>query len=49
MVLAKVLGTQVRQLILDLDVVDADLAQKVSQHDVLCARIIGAVAGDVQR
>ena len=55
-VLAKVFGTQVRQSILALDVVDADLAllrqflpAKITQRDVLCSRTVGAVAGDVQR
>ena len=53
-VLAKVLGTQVCQLVLTLDVVDADLAlfqllhEKIPQRDVLCARTVGAVTGDVQ-
>ena len=56
MVLAKVLDAQVRHLILALDVVDADLAllhrllyEKISQRDVLCARTIGTIVGDVQR
>ena len=55
-VLAKVLGAHVCQLILALDVVDADLAllhqflhEKISQRDVLCATTAGSVAGDVQR
>ena len=55
MVLAKVLGVHACQLILALDVVDADLAlfhqflrEKISQRDVL-ARTVGAVTGDVQR
>ena len=56
-VLAKVCGAQVHQLILRLKVtVDAYLAlfhqllhEKVPQRDVLCARTVGAVAGDVQR
>ena len=55
-VLAKVFGAQVRQLILGLDVVGANLALlyqllhgKAPQRDVLCARTIGVVAGDVQR
>ena len=55
-VLAKVLNTQVRQLILGLGVVNADLAfllqlllEKLPQHDVLFARAVGAVDGDVQR
>ena len=54
-VLAKVLGAQAYQLILVLDVVDDDLDllhqllyEKVPQRDVLCARSVGAVAGDVQ-
>ena len=54
-VLAKVLRAQVRQLILALDVVDVDLAllrqflhKKIPQRDVLCARTVGTVAGDVQ-
>ena len=54
-VLAKVLGAQVRQLILALDVVDADLAllhqfldKKMPQRGVLCARTVGTIAGDVQ-
>ena len=53
MALTKVIGAQVRQRILDLDVVDADLAllhhEKVSQCNVLCARTVGVVAGDVER
>ena len=55
-VLAMVLGAQVRQLTLALDVVDADLAldqflhEKITpQRDMLCARNVGMVAGDVQR
>ena len=55
-VLAKVLGAQIRQLILGLDVVDADLAllhhflhEKITQRDVHCVRTVGAIAGDVQR
>ena len=56
-VLAKVLGTQGRQLILALDdVVAAELAFHqflhetiISQRDMLCARNVGTVAGDVQR
>ena len=56
-VLAKVLGGKVCLLILALDVVDADLAlllqflyQKlIPQRDMLCARTVGTVAGDVQR
>ena len=55
-VLAKVLGVQVCQLILGLDVLDADLAllhqflhKKIPQRDVLCTRTGSAVAGDVQR
>ena len=50
-VLAKMLGVQVRQLILGLYVVDTDFAllhhllhEKVPQRDVLCARTVGAVA-----
>ena len=53
-VLAKVLGAQVRQLILGLNKVDADLAllhqllpEEVPHRNVLCARAVGAVAGDV--
>ena len=56
LVLAKVLGAQVCQLILAVDVVDADLAllhlflhEKTPQRDVLCAGTIGMVARDVQR
>ena len=56
-VLAKVLGAQVRQLILALDdVLDADLAlhqflheQIIPQRDVLSTRNLGTVAGDMQR
>ena len=55
-VLAKGLGAQVHQLVLGLDVVDADLALlyqflhgKIPQCNVLCARTLGAVAGDAQR
>ena len=55
-VLAKVFGAEVCQLILALDVVDADLAlfhqllhEKIPQRDVLCVRIVSAVAGDAQR
>ena len=55
-VLAMVLGAQVRQLTLILDVVDADLSlhqflhEKVTpQRDMLCARNVGTVVGDVQR
>ena len=55
-VLGKVLGAQVHQLILGLDLVDANLAplyqflhEKISQRDLLCARTVGATAGDVQR
>ena len=54
--LAEVLGAQVRQLILTLDVVDAELAlhqvlhEKITpQRDMLCTRNVGKVAGDVQR
>ena len=54
-VLTKVLSAQVCQLFLALDVVDADLAllqqflhEKIRQRDVLCARTVGTVAGDVQ-
>ena len=55
--LAMVLGAQeVRQLTLALDVVDADLALHqllhetlIPQRDMLCAKNIGMVAGDVQR
>ena len=49
------LGAQVCQLILALDVVDADFAllhdflyEKISQQDMLCARTVGMVASDVQ-
>ena len=56
MMLAMVLGAQVRQLTLALDVVDADLAlyqflheKIIPQPDMLCARNVGTVAGDVQR
>ena len=55
-VLAMMLGAQICQLILALDVADADLAllhqylyEKIPQRDVLCARTVGTVAGDVQR
>ena len=55
-VLPMVFGAQVCELILALDVVDADLAllhqflhEKIPQRDVLCARTVSAVAGDVQR
>ena len=56
-VLAVVLGTDVCQLILALDVVDADLApihqfllENIPQRDVLRARTVGTtVADDVQR
>ena len=55
-VLAMVLGAQVFQLILALDVADAGLAllhqflhEKISQPDVLCARTVGTVADDMQR
>ena len=55
-VLAKVLGAQIRQLIHGLDAVNADfvllhqlLYEKVPQCDVLCARTVSVVAGDVQR
>ena len=54
-VLAKVLGAQVCKLIFCLDVVDADLTllhqllhEKVPQRDMICARTVCAVAGDVQ-
>ena len=54
--LAKVLGYNLRQLILRLDVVDANLVilhqlllhKEISQRDVLCARTVDAVAGDMQ-
>ena len=53
-VYAKVLGALVLQWILGLDVVDVDLAllhqllhKKVPQRNVLCARTVGTVAGDV--
>ena len=53
---AVVLGAQVRQLTLALDVVDADLAlhqflheKIIPQRDMLCARNVGMLAGDVQR
>ena len=53
--LAKVLGYNVRQLILRLDIVDANLVilhqllhKEISQRDVLCARTVDAVAGDMQ-
>ena len=53
-VLAKVLGTQVRQLIFGLDVMGAGLAllhrflhEKIHQCHVLCARTVSAVASDV--
>ena len=53
---AKVLGAQVHQLNLGLDVVDANLAllhqllhEKIPQRDVLSARTIGAVADDMHR
>ena len=55
-VLAMVLGAQVRQLTLALDVVDADLAlhqllheKIIPQRDMPCARNVGTVVGDVQR
>ena len=55
-VFAMMLGAQVCQLILALDVVDADLAlhqflyeKIISQRDMLCARNVGTVTGDVQR
>ena len=55
-VLAMVLGAQVRQLTLALDVVNADLAlhqfldeKIIPQRDRLCARNVGTVAGDAQR
>ena len=54
MVLAKVLSAQFCQLIFALDVVDADLVlihqfmhEKI-HHDVLRARDVDAVAGDVE-
>ena len=55
-VLAMVFGAQeVRQLTLALDVVDDDLAlhqflqeKIIPQRDMLCARNVGMVAGDVQ-
>ena len=53
-VVATVLGAQVRQLIFDLDVVDTNSAllqqpfhKNVPQRDVLCARTVGSIAGDV--
>ena len=55
-VLAEVLGAQVRQLILGLDVGGSDLAllhqllhENVPQRDVLCAKTVGAVADDGRR
>ena len=55
-VLAMVLGAQVCQMILALDVVDADFAplhqflyEKIPQRDVLCARTVGTVADDLER
>ena len=55
-VLAMVLGVQVCQLILALDVVDAVFAlhqflheKIIPQRDMLCARNVGTVAGDVRR
>ena len=55
-VLAMVLGSQVCQLVLALGVVDADLAlhqflhkKIIPQRDMLYARTVGTVAGDVQR
>ena len=56
-VLAMALDAQVCQLILAFEVVDADLAllhqflheKIIPQRDVLCARTVGTVAGDVQR
>ena len=56
-VLAEVLGAQVRQLILGLDVGGSDLAllhqllhENVPQREVLCTKTVGgAVADDVQR
>ena len=55
-VLAKVLGAKIRQLILGLDTVDDNLAllrqllnEKVPQRDMIFARTVGSVAGDVQR
>ena len=55
MVLAEVLGAQVCQLVLGLDVEEADLVllhqflhEKIPQRDIFCARTIGAVASHVQ-
>ena len=55
-VLAMVLGAQVRQMTLTLDVVDDDLAvhqflhkKIIPQRDMHCARNLGTVAGNVQR
>ena len=53
-VLAMVLGAQVRQLALALDVVDTDLALHQFLHEKIipqrdCARNVGTVASDVQR
>ena len=51
-VLDKVLGAQVRQLILALDVVGADLAllhqlhEKIPQRDVLCTKTVGQQVDD---
>ena len=54
--LIKILGAHVPQPILGRDVEDADLAllhqflhEKILQRDVLSARTVGAVVGDVQR
>ena len=54
--LAMMFGAQVRQLTLTLDVVDADLAlykflheKIIPQRDMLYARNVGTVVGDVQR
>ena len=56
MMLAKVLGAQVRQLIIGVDVVGADLPplykllhENIPQRDVLCAKTVDAVADDMQR
>ena len=55
-VLAKGLGVQVFQLILALEIVDPNVAllhqllhETIPRRDVLCARTVSAVAGDVQR
>ena len=52
-VCAKVLGAQVREVILSLDACQSSpppraLARKSTSCDGLCARTVGAVAGDVQ-